>query len=44
MFKATKGKTGQKRKRDRVEDLVDLGDGYDLEDSFIDNTDAVRNP
>ena len=31
----------RKRNRDRMEDLVDLGEGYDEEDSFIDNTEAV---
>lgn len=29
------------RKRHKYEDYVDLGAGYDENDSFIDNTDAV---
>ncbi|KAL0969967.1 hypothetical protein UPYG_G00235370 [Umbra pygmaea] len=29
-----------KRKKDRVQDLVDIGEGYDNEDSFIDNSEA----
>uniref|UniRef100_A0A6Q2YVJ2 Ubinuclein 1 n=1 Tax=Esox lucius TaxID=8010 RepID=A0A6Q2YVJ2_ESOLU len=32
--------TGSKRKKDRVQDLVDIGEGYDNEDSFIDNSEA----
>ncbi|KAJ8007852.1 hypothetical protein DPEC_G00098490 [Dallia pectoralis] len=31
---------GNKRKKDRVQDLVDIGEGYDNEDSFIDNSEA----
>lgn len=30
-----------KRMKDRVQDLVDIGYGYDDEDSFIDNSEAV---
>lgn len=32
--------TGKKRRK--YDDYVDLGAGYDENDSFIDNTDAVR--
>ncbi|XP_052353680.1 ubinuclein-1-like isoform X2 [Oncorhynchus keta] len=31
---------GNKRKKDRIQDLVDIGYGYDNEDSFIDNSEA----
>lgn len=31
------------RKRHKYDDYVDLGAGYDENDSFIDNTDAVCN-
>lgn len=31
------------KKRHKYEDYVDLGAGYDENDSFIDNTDAVCN-
>lgn len=30
-----------KKKQDRIQDLIDIGYGYDEEDSFIDNTEAV---
>lgn len=30
------------KKRRKYDDYVDLGAGYDENDSFIDNTDAVR--
>ncbi|XP_075686814.1 ubinuclein-1 isoform X2 [Rhinoderma darwinii] len=30
----------QKRRRDRVQDLIDIGYGYDESDSFIDNSEA----
>lgn len=30
------------KKRHKYDDYVDLGAGYDENDSFIDNTDAVR--
>ncbi|XP_044158466.1 ubinuclein-1 isoform X2 [Bufo gargarizans] len=33
-------KYGKKRRRDRVQDLVDMGYGYDESDSFIDNSEA----
>lgn len=32
----------KKKKKDRIQDLVDIGYGYDDEDSFIDNSEAVR--
>lgn len=32
---------GKPKKRDRVQDLIDIGYGYDEEDSFIDNSEAV---
>lgn len=30
-----------KKKKDRIQDLIDIGFGYDDEDSFIDNSEAV---
>lgn len=30
-----------KKKKDRIQDLIDIGYGYDEEDSFIDNSEAV---
>ncbi|KAG9469436.1 hypothetical protein GDO78_020488 [Eleutherodactylus coqui] len=33
-------KYGKKRRRDRVQDLIDMGYGYDDSDSFIDNSEA----
>ena len=33
---------GLKKKAGRIEDLVDLGEGYDETDAFIDNSEAVR--
>ncbi|XP_037546297.1 ubinuclein-1 [Nematolebias whitei] len=33
-------KYGGKQKKDRIQDLVDIGYGYDEEDSFIDNSEA----
>lgn len=30
-----------KEKKDRIQDLIDIGFGYDEEDSFIDNSEAV---
>lgn len=32
---------GKYKKKDRIQDLVDIGYGYDDEDSFIDNSEAV---
>lgn len=34
---------GKPKKRDRIQDLIDIGYGYDEEDSFIDNSEAVSN-
>ena len=31
----------KKKNKDYLEDLVDLGDGYDENDTFIDNSEAV---
>jgi len=31
----------QQQKEDRIQDLIDIGFGYDDEDSFIDNSEAV---
>lgn len=31
---------GKSKKRDRIQDLIDIGYGYDDEDSFIDNSEA----
>ncbi|XP_056393096.1 ubinuclein-1 [Hyla sarda] len=33
-------KYGKKRRRDRMQDLIDMGYGYDESDSFIDNSEA----
>jgi len=33
-------KSGKRKRKDRVRDLVNLGDGYDEEDSFVDNSEA----
>lgn len=32
---------GKPSKKDRIQDLIDIGYGYDEEDSFIDNSEAV---
>lgn len=32
---------GKKRRKDRIQDLIDMGYGYDESDSFIDNSEAV---
>lgn len=29
------------KKKDRIQDLIDIGYGYDDEDTFIDNSEAV---
>ncbi|KAG8506468.1 Ubinuclein-1 [Galemys pyrenaicus] len=33
-------KGGKKRRKDRIQDLIDMGYGYDESDSFIDNSEA----
>lgn len=35
---------GKKRRKDRIQDLIDMGYGYDESDSFIDNSEAVGTP
>lgn len=35
------GNEPKKKKQDRIQDLIDIGFGYDDEDSFIDNSEAV---
>ena len=42
-MQGTKNAPKKKAKYDRVQDLVDLGDGYDDSDAFIDNSEAVSN-
>ncbi|KAI2577010.1 UBN1 isoform 9, partial [Pan troglodytes] len=32
----------KKRRKDRIQDLIDMGYGYDESDSFIDNSEALR--
>lgn len=34
-------KGGGEQRKDRIQDLVDIGYGYDDDDSFIDNSEAV---
>jgi len=41
-FPLPQGTSTMGKKRHKYEDYVDLGAGYDENDSFIDNTDAVR--
>lgn len=33
---------GKAKKSDRIQDLIDIGYGYDEDDSFIDNSEPVR--
>uniref|UniRef100_A0A8P4K2H6 Ubinuclein-2 n=1 Tax=Dicentrarchus labrax TaxID=13489 RepID=A0A8P4K2H6_DICLA len=39
-FENKYGNTGKKKKKDRMQDLIDIGFGYDETDPFIDNSEA----
>ncbi|XP_058877674.1 ubinuclein-2-like isoform X2 [Acipenser ruthenus] len=39
-FESKYGNTNKKKRRDRVQDLIDIGFGYDETDPFIDNSEA----
>ncbi|KAK7144290.1 hypothetical protein R3I94_010643 [Phoxinus phoxinus] len=39
-FESKYGNAGKKRRKDRMQDLIDIGFGYDESDPFIDNSEA----
>ncbi|XP_026877859.2 ubinuclein-2b isoform X2 [Electrophorus electricus] len=39
-FESKYGNTGKRKKKDRMQDLIDIGYGYDETDPFIDNSEA----
>ncbi|XP_051563797.1 ubinuclein-2a isoform X2 [Myxocyprinus asiaticus] len=40
-FESKYGNAGKKKRKDRMQDLIDIGFGYDESDPFIDNSEAV---